>query len=331
MAAEPIQDLVRESLLATAGDISRQRALGVGSFKEKNLQAVFVAAYGSLGARRRCCEGEVFGHVRGVAGCLVVKSRFGTLYPMSEKRSKVDRGGGIHITRRSDFRLRDIRLSFDATTGDLADSSMTPELRTDIFDDWLRIAERASDDSVAARREGLKAPLDDNEGFASAVQREFEAALIAVSASAFALDAFFASVIEHAPEARVSAGSRHATIYETFKRAFALSHAQVTSARKPLQMIFQFRRVAVHPPATWAAPVLHETWNLGMEPRFVMFRAENAINAQFFARKLIAECVRKPKKTYAKLVEWCEPLKDVVPEPPGRPEWDDTNDQTVVT
>jgi hypothetical protein len=70
---------------------------------------------------------------------------------MSRRRSKVDRGGGIHITRRSDFRLRDIHLSFDATTGDLADSSMTPELRTDIFDDWLRFAERASDDSMAAR------------------------------------------------------------------------------------------------------------------------------------------------------------------------------------
>jgi hypothetical protein len=250
---------------------------------------------------------------------------------VADRLSKIDRGGGIHITRRSDFRLRDIHLSFDATTGDLAESSMTPELRTDIFDEWLGIAERASDDSVAARREALKAPLDDNEGFASAVQREFEAAMIAVSASAIAIDGFFASVVEHAPEARVSAGSRHATIYETFKRAFALSHAQLTTALEPLRMIFRFRREAVHPPATWAAPVLHETWNLGMEPRFVMFRAENAINAQLFARKLIAECVRKPKKKYPKLVEWCEPLKDVVPEPQPRPEWDDGSDQTVVT
>jgi hypothetical protein len=250
---------------------------------------------------------------------------------MSGKRSKVDRGGGIHITRRSDFRLRDIHLSLDATTGGLAGSSMTPELRTDIFDDWLRIAERASDDSVAARRDALKASLEDNEGFASAVQREFEAAMIAVSASAFALDAFFASVVEHAPGARVSAGSRHATIYETFKRSFGLSHAQLKAALDPLRMIFRFRREAVHPPATWAAPVLHETWNLGMEPRFVIFRAENAINAQLFARKLIAECVRKPKKKYPKLVEWCEPLKNLVPEPPPRPEWDDKNDETVVT
>jgi hypothetical protein len=256
---------------------------------------------------------------------------FGTLYVVSHRPSKVDRGGGIHITRRSDFRLRNFHLTFDARTGDLAESSMMPELRTDIFDDWLRIAERASDDSVAARRDALKVPLDDDQAFASAVQREFEAAMIAVSASAIALDAFFASVVEHAPEARVSAGSRHATIYETFKRAFALSNAQLTTALEPLRMIFRLRRNAVHPPATWAAPVLHETWNLGMEPRFVMFRAENAINAHLFAWKLIAECVRRPKKRYPKLVEWCEPLRDVVAEPQPRSEWDDRDDQTVVT
>lgn len=98
------------------------------------------------------------------------------------RRSKVDRGGGIHITRRSDFRVRDFHLSFDAKTGELVDSSMVPELRTDIFDDWLRIAERASEDSVAARRDALSTPLDDGEAFSSAVQREFEAAMIAVTA-----------------------------------------------------------------------------------------------------------------------------------------------------
>lgn len=249
---------------------------------------------------------------------------------MAAERRKGDRGGGIHVVRRSDFRLRNIHLSFDATTGDLVDSSMIPELRTDIFDDWLLIAERASEDSGAARKEALEAPLDDNEAFASAVQREFEASMIAVAASAFALDAFFASVVEHAPDARVSAGSRDATIYETFKRAFALSHAQLTTVREPLRMIFRFRRDAVHPPATWAEPVLHPVFNLGMEPRFVRFRAENAINAQLLARKLIAVCVRKPKKKYPALVAWCEPLKDAVPEPPPRPEWDQ-NGETAVT
>jgi len=50
----------------------------------------------------------------------------------------------------------------------------------------------------------LEAGADDKEKFSEALQREFEASLIAVTASAFAIDAFFASVVEHAPDTRVS-------------------------------------------------------------------------------------------------------------------------------
>ena len=36
-----------------------------------------------------------------------------------EERS--DRSGGIYVVRRSDFRIRDFRMSFDATSGELVD------------------------------------------------------------------------------------------------------------------------------------------------------------------------------------------------------------------
>src|SRR4051794_17471413 len=137
---------------------------------------------------------------------------------MTAEHKKGDRGGGIHITRRSDFRIRNLSLSIDATTGEVTASPITTELRTDIFDDWLRIAERSAAESEAARLDALETPLQESEAFTTAVQREFEAAMMAVAASAFALDAFFASVIEHAPEARVTAKSRDGTIFETIKR-----------------------------------------------------------------------------------------------------------------
>jgi len=245
---------------------------------------------------------------------------------MSKEQPNERRAAGIHIVRRSDFRIRDFRLSLDATTGELVESSMITELRTDIFDHWLRIAEEASGQSEAARKAAIEAAPDDTETFSNALQREFEASMVAVAAAAFAIDAFFASVVEHAPGARVSAKARHATILETFKRAFSLSQAQLTALREPLRIMFSLRREAVHPPATWAEPVLHPAFDLGMEPRFVKYRAENAVNAQLLARKLIAVCVRNPKARYPALVAWCEPLKDVVPEPPPRPEWEATND-----
>jgi len=245
---------------------------------------------------------------------------------MSDDQPQDRRPAGIHIVQRSDFRIRDFRISFDATTGELVNSSMITELRTDIFDHWLRIAEQASDQSEAARKLALEAPPDDSEKFGEAVQREFEASLVAITASAFAIDAFFASVVEHAPEARVSAKTRDGTIFETLKLAFSLSHAQLTALRQPLRVLFRLRREAVHPPATWAESVLHPAFNLGMEPRFVNYGAENAVNAQLLARKLVAVCVRTPRPRNPALVAWCEALKEAVPVPPPRPEWEVTSD-----
>jgi hypothetical protein len=245
---------------------------------------------------------------------------------MSDDQPQEPRPAGIHIVRRSDFRIRDFQISFDATTDELVGSSMVTELRTDIFDHWLRIAERASDQSEAARKLALEAAPDASAKFGEALQREFEASLIAVTASAFAIDAFFASVVEHTPEARVSAKTRDGTIFETFKLAFSLTHTQLTALRQPLRVLFRLRREAVHPPATWAEPVLHPAFNLGMEPRFVKFRAENAVNAQLLARKLVAVSVRTPRARYPALVAWCEALKQAVPAPPPRPEWEVASD-----
>ena len=231
---------------------------------------------------------------------------------------------------RGGFRIRDFHLSFDATTGELVDSSMITELRTDIFDHWLGIAERASADAEAARRIALDAGLDDNETFNDALEREFRASMVAVTASAFAIDSFYASVLEHAPATRVMANARDANIFETLKRAFSLSSQQQVALREPLRQVFRLRDQAVHPPATWVVPALHPVFNLGMEPRFVQFRAENAINAQMLARKLIAVCLRKPKARHTDLAAWCEPIKDLVPEPPPRREWE-SGDETVIT
>jgi hypothetical protein len=167
----------------------------------------------------------------------------------------------------------------------------------------------------------LDAPLDDGETFNATLLREFEAAMTAVMAAAFALDSFYASVVHYAPDARVDAKKRYAKVYETLKCAFALTGRQFESIREPLRLVFVLRGEAVHPPAAWVEPVLHPVFNLGMEPRFVKFRAENAVNAQLLARSIIFACLRKPKSRYGDLVAWCESIKDVVPEPPRPPEW----------
>lgn len=88
-------------------------------------------------------------------------------------------------------------------------------------------------------------------------------------------------------------------------------------------MLYRLRDQAVHPPASWKEPVAHPIYGLGMEPRFVHFRAENAINAQALAQRLIYVCMRSPKPQYADLVAWCENFKHLLGEPEPIPAWAD--------
>jgi len=195
-------------------------------------------------------------------------------------------------------------------------------VRTDTFQHWLDIAARAAADAENARLVAVAAELDDNETFTRAVENEFRTSMVSIAAAAFALDAFYASVVEQAPTVKVVAKSRDASIFETLKRAFSLNPEQRTALREQLRLIFRLRDQAVHAPASWAQPILHPAFNLGMEPRLVTFRAENAVNAQIFAWKVIWLCLHRPAEELTSLMSWCEQLRDAVGEPPNdAPAW----------
>jgi hypothetical protein len=80
-------------------------------------------------------------------------------------------------------------------------------------------------------------------------------------------------------------------------------------------MLYRLRDQAVHPPAAWKEPVAHPIYGLGMEPRLVHFRVENAINGQWLAQKAIFVCMRLPKPQHAELVEWCYAHKELIADP----------------
>jgi hypothetical protein len=239
---------------------------------------------------------------------------------MTDQHPKGYRGKGIHVTR-GGFRIPAFSLTLDPSTGKLGGSPIVPELRVDTFDHWLAIARRAGEEAATARERGVAAPLDANTEFAQALEQEFRATMVAVGASAFAVDAFFASVVEHAPEARVEAKGRDAEVFETLKRAFSLTGFRLDGLRRQLRGLYRLRDQAVHPPASWRAPVAHPVFGLGMEPRFVHFRAENAVNAPVVVQRVVYECMRCPKPEHAELVAWCEATKELVGEPEPVPEW----------
>jgi hypothetical protein len=53
-----------------------------------------------------------------------------------------------------------------------------------------------------------------------------------------------------------------------------------------------------------------------MEPRFVIFRTENAAVATSFAHRLLWVCLHRPKAAWTDLGEWCEGAKRLI-EPPA--------------
>jgi hypothetical protein len=114
-----------------------------------------------------------------------------------------------------------------------------------------------------------------------------------------------------------------AEVFETFKRAFRISGGQQVKLRDLLSVLDPLRNQAVHPPASWREPVAHPIYGLGMEPRFVHFRAENAVNAEALAHRVIYQCLRRPKPEHTDLVAWCEATKGLVEEPGPIPAWAD--------
>jgi hypothetical protein len=155
-----------------------------------------------------------------------------------------------------------------------------------------------------------------DEQFRNAVEREFRSSVLGVTCAAFAINAFYASTIEHAPVTKVQSESRKSSILETLKLAYEVRGAQQETARRALYSVFDFRDQAVHPPASSKEPVQHPTYGLGVEPKFVIFRMENARRATDFTHRLLWFCTHKPKQGHKALCEWCRGVMGLIPEPP---------------
>lgn len=227
------------------------------------------------------------------------------------------RGDGLFFTR-SDLKLSNLGFSIDPETGEFNIKTPVPALRTDTFHLWLRTASEATDRAQRARQAAIAAPLESDEEFAAALEDEFRTSMLAITASAIAVDAFFASVVHHAPDSRREVnGNRAKTLIETFKQAFAIRGPNQEKLVEVMPQIFHLRRAAVHPPAEFSSPVRHPVYGLALEQRLVWFRAENATGAHGFTHALISFCLATPKPQWESLVTWCEQTRELVPPPVG--------------
>jgi hypothetical protein len=161
----------------------------------------------------------------------------------------------------------------------------------DTWQYWLRIATDQVDPALKAHARLLEAhALTDDAAKGTALEDEFSTSMIALSAVAFALDAFYSAVKARAPidPALEAAWEKNHTarpkrIVETLRRRFKIKDQSVRKLSTTMGQVFQFRNWAVHPPAKFEQALHHPDLNVGVEWRFIVFRADNCVNATRFA------------------------------------------------
>lgn len=134
---------------------------------------------------------------------------------------------------------------------------VTVSIRSHLWVWWADIAVDAERSAREARREALELGIQ-GEGFGEALMRETRGSLIAVSASAHALDALYGAVATIVPSP--PAPTRWSTILETFKRAFLVrGRAGGGGWARELEWLFGLRDAAVHHEEEDREPVPHPT------------------------------------------------------------------------
>lgn len=227
---------------------------------------------------------------------------------------------GIFISEGMRLRITDftLRIGKDGSV----DSSMEWQVALDVWPMWLDVAIDHAVRAVEARSElahELRGAVDGKvEGDLQArlMSEEAKAGMVAIAASAFALDNFADVIREFAPdietakaEWRRAGTARHKQISETIRRTFKISNEGARTFGPIVGEVFRFRDWAVHPSGSFRQPIQHDLIDVGVEWRFMAFRADNAVKVVRGTTSILSQCISSPRPGKEKLVEWCNAAK----------------------
>jgi len=235
---------------------------------------------------------------------------------------------GIYITRGMSISIPSfsIRIRED---GEIEGDPITLHVRFDVCPSWIQIAKRHLDAALAAKgnREIAWQGTDEN-AKAQTLEVEFEASMQAIMAAAIAWDAAYAVLREHVKippstleKWRNGRTARYTQVAEVVRRAFTLKPKGASMLRNNLKELYRYRDLAVHPSGKIEAPLLHPELSLGMEWRFVYFRATNAELAVMAAAAMLWDLAHNGKSKDPKISEYQKTLASRLQEifPNGAP------------
>lgn len=216
---------------------------------------------------------------------------------------------GVFVSGGMDFRIGNIRI--DLNTEEI--QPVTVSVRLDTGNHWLYVARDMRDKAESALTQVVAASEAKDDGaLGTALEEEFRCGMLGISAAAFAIDAFYASIKEryqphpHEAEWRASGLARYKQIAETLRWAWTIRPPAAKAIRDHLRQVFELRDLAVHPPAKFREPILREDIERGVEWRFVYFRAENTRAAFRIASEIIEALIRESDKAASELKEWLD-------------------------
>jgi len=225
---------------------------------------------------------------------------------------RVRQPGGIFILKSSTFGIG----NFSISLSDMGEPNiqMNPLIGLDMTDRWLSIAELNEKKAIEASKAlDLEWPSGDDETAVPHLELEFFHSIQCICASAFAIDAFYASVKEHIniPQNMQDAWnnnrtSRPARISEVLRMGFTFNEATSKTLRSVITEIFSLRDKAVHPSPEMSKPLHHPRLDIMMPWHFVIFREENARNCFKMALSIISQLLLKPNPKNKLLSEHCK-------------------------
>jgi hypothetical protein len=169
--------------------------------------------------------------------------------PYNSKSAPCDPRGmrGVRITRGADLQLPAFTIEI-TDDGTVTSPPIVPRLRTDTWSFWLEDAVEAAVQANAAASELTVTRVQGDEDEVTRVMvRELRATMRAITASAFATDAFYASVKARSPAHphesswRSKRTQRHVQVYETLRHHLRLRSPGDAEIRHRIHELFRTR------------------------------------------------------------------------------------------
>ncbi|MFD0276221.1 hypothetical protein ACFVHB_20270 [Kitasatospora sp. NPDC127111] len=182
---------------------------------------------------------------------------------------------------------------------------------------WLHIG---IDQALKSQAERTKMEIlrDAGENYSTVLNAEFQASIVAIAASAHALDALYGStgIPDDVRQGWKNKGTkRHGKIREALKIVFDTGPVN-SSWVADFSWLFELRDFAAHAPEE-AKPLAPHPIGANTSSEYVSYSTENARRAVQFALSVFRWCVDHPRQNKPDAIAWANSVRPVIEELEG--------------